>query len=79
MNTNAIEAGYELQVGDLIVGKHAFGVNRYPITRVTAKYAFSYVSDAYEAKFHRDVHKGLHPLPRPPYSMVDYSLKRSEQ
>ena len=76
-DTNIRGEDHILEVGDAIIGKHTFGVNRYPITRVTPKFAFSRVSDTYEAKFHRDTKNGLEPLPRHAYSRVNYTLDRA--
>lgn len=75
MNTSI---GYELQIGDIIVAKHAFGNNRHIIHRVTPKYAFVRYNDVCEGKYPRvfDLHFDF--LPRPKWGTTKYSIEKAK-
>lgn len=68
--------GYELQVGDIIIAKHAFGNNKHVITRVTPKYAFVQYNDVAEGKYPRIFDTNFTFLPRPKWNTTHYSIEK---
>jgi len=69
------EKGYEIQVGDLITAKSAFGLSRYTVTRVTENFALSKVNDVHEIKFKRLFNPfGFSSLPKKTWSNIEYKL-----
>lgn len=78
MNTNSVEDGYELQLGDVIIAKHALGKNRHVVTRVTKKYAFVKFNDVAEGKFPRIFDFHFESLPRQQWNTVHYTVERAK-
>lgn len=58
------EKGHEIKVGDVIVSKHVFGVNKFAVHRVTKKYAFVMYNDIAEGKYPRIFDTTFQSLPR---------------
>lgn len=77
-DTNTVEDGYELQLGDIVHVDTRLNKHRHKITRVTKKYAFSFVSEHYEAKFPR-VYKrlGFSSVPRQMWDTCLYNVERA--
>lgn len=63
---------YLLEVGDVIRERNAFGGGDYPVTRVTANFAFCRIHETYEAKYKRLVSDfyGVRPVPRIEWDMT---------
>lgn len=74
-----LEFGEPLQVGDIIETRHAFGGNKFKITRVTKRNALSKrEDDGYEHKFKIYCSVDM-ASPSQQYSMVKYSVFRGEE
>jgi hypothetical protein len=77
-DTNTVgRTPYELQVGDIIVAKHAFGNNRHTVIRVTKRYAFVKYNDVAEGKYPRIFDFHFDSLPRQKWSTTRYSIEKA--
>lgn len=78
MPLHQLTDGTELQVGDIIVARNAFGVQKYTVHRVTPKFAFVRWNAVAEGRFPRTFSYKFGTLPRQKWSLTHYEVFRKE-
>lgn len=70
------EYGHKLLIGDIIEVTERWGTSvRYPVHRVTTRYAFVMWSETGEGKFPRIYNHGFHHYPKEKYNTSNYTIK----
>lgn len=76
MKVHWLDDGDEIQVGDIVVHRHAFGESRYPVVRVTPKFCFVAYNDVANGKYPRVFDARFGSLPRPKWDTIMYAVGR---